>query len=122
MRKNAGPRLERAHLWERVSFATIASKIPGERALDGVGLRMRGELALVEGAEFHPWTETPVDQRRIARDRNARNRERSPGALEGERRSRRHIAERMLPLQGPARDQHGGIGKRQRGGNAHAEP
>src|SRR5690242_21922291 len=72
-------------------------EIQGEAALDGVALRMRGELALVEGAELGPRRDAPVEtglhQRRVARDRDAGHRERRAGALERKRARRRHVAE-----------------------------
>ena len=62
------------------------SKIPGEGALDGVRLRVRGKFARIGKTELRPGAEAPVeaglDQRRVARDRHPGNRERSSRALE----------------------------------------
>ena len=91
-----------------------------------MGLRVRGKLALIESPEPRPRAEAPVeagfDQRRIARDRDARDRERRARCLEGQRRVRGHVAEGMLPLQRGTRHQHGAVGQRHRGGSAYAEP
>ena len=63
------------------------SEIPGEGALDRMGLRVRGEFALIERTELGLRGKAPVkagfDQRRIARDRDAGNREARTCALEG---------------------------------------
>jgi hypothetical protein len=101
------------------------SEIPGEGAFDRVGLRVRGEFALIERTELGLRGKAPVkaafNQRRVARDRDAGNRERRARALERQGRSRNDIAEGVLPLQRAARDQHCAIGQRHEGRSAHAE-
>ena len=62
------------------------SEIPGEGTFDRVGLRVRGEFALIERTELRLRGKAPVEagfhQRGVARDRDAGNRERRPRALE----------------------------------------
>ena len=104
---------------------SLSSEIPGESALDGVGLDVRGKIALVEGPELGLRGKAPVkaafDERRVTRDWNAGNREASARALEGERRRRRHVAEGVLPLQAAARDQHRAVRQRDEGCRPQAQ-
>src|SRR6185312_8526434 len=89
VKEDVDARHKAGHDVERLCAGWTGLEIQREAALDGVALRMRGKLALVEGAELGPRRDAPVetgfDLRRVARDRNAGNRERRAGALEGER-------------------------------------
>ena len=100
------------------------SKIPAKRALEGVALGMRGEFALIDApslAAGEPPVDTALNQRRVARDRNAGNRKACAGALECETRRWRHIAEGILPLHRGARHKHRAVGERDYSGGANAE-